>query len=319
MRRRSISAKWLQWATKWLHGGALVAICVAPACGAREAGRVSVAVDQVVAATPAVREALAQAVEAALGESAAFVGEAGLGGALHLVAWVSASDQGGRPGERAPAAVLPPGKAVPSALFLSLELEVPASLRPQFDVPTIVARTPLTSTEPTPAMLAAAATEALQTLALRLRLAQGEPEAAALLLRSEASESVLLALEWTRDHPDPQLADAVAAQVESVDPEVVRLAIEVLAEVGEARHAAVVVRRVERSPALAREGYSTLAMLGGPDAIGYLQFAAANEDERELRRQAEHALAVAVAGSRERVASRPHGVDLPRVARGHRQ
>ena len=71
--------------------------------------------------------------------------------------------------------------------------------------------------------------------------------------------------------------------------------------------------------ALAREGYATLAVLAGPDAVGFLRFAAANEDDLELQREAERALSAALAGSGERVPSRSHGVDLPRVARGHRQ
>ena len=73
------------------------------------------------------------------------------------------------------------------------------------------------------------------------------------------------------------------------------------------------------APALAREGYATLAVLAGPDAVGFLRFAAANEDDLELQREAERALSAALAGSGERVPSRSHGVDLPRVARGHRQ
>jgi len=285
------------------------------ACGVGEAGRAPVEVERVMAATPELEAWLRTAVDTAMAGSADFMAGGGIGGALRLATWVSASDQA--PGrDEAPRVA---GLVAPAALFLHVELEVPATLRKQFDVPAITARARLLDTEPTAAQLAAAAGSALEVLGLRLALARGEPEAAALLLRSEDPELVLLALEWTRDHPSSLLADAVAGQVDSDDPRVIRLALEVLAEIGEARHAPVVVRRVERSLALAREGYRTLAVLGGPDAIGFLRFAAANEDESELRGEAERALDSALAGSGERVASRPHGVDLPRVARGHRQ
>jgi len=295
-------------------GALVLAIGGLLACGVGDARRAPVEIERVMAATPALEAELRAAVAIATAGSVDFEARSGIGGALRLAAWTSASDQ--VPGRGEVPRVAGPAAAV---LFLHVELEVPATLRKQFDVPAITARVKLPDTQPSPAQLEAAAREALEMLGLRLALGRGEPEAAALLLRSEDSEVVLLALEWTRDHPSSLLADAVAGQVDSEDPRVVRLALEVLAEVGEARHASVVVRRVERWPALARDGYRTLAVLGGPDAVGFLRFAAANEDESELRREAERALDSALASSGERVASRPHGVDLPRVARGHRQ
>jgi hypothetical protein len=296
--------------------GCLAFACgsLAFACGSGDAGRAPVEIDRVTAATPELEAELREVMATALASSATFVAGGGLGGSLGMAAWISASDQ-------ALARQIPKagGVVTPAVLFLHIELEVPATLRKQFDVRAITARAALPDTEPTPEMLATAARSALEVLELRLALARGEPEAAALLLRAEDPELVLLALEWTRDHPSPLLADAVAGQVGHDDPQVVRLALEVLAEIGEARHASAVVRRVERWPALAREGYRTLAVLGGPDAIGFLRFAAANEDESELRGEAERALDAALASSGEHVASRRHGVDLPRVARGHRQ
>ena len=274
-------------------------------------GRAVVAIERVTATSPELEGLTRAAVDEAVAGSPDFVGEGGGLGALRLVGWVSASDQGGRP--------QPVDGAVPAALFLYLELEVPAALRRHFDVPAITARARLDGPVPSAAGLRSAATAALEVLALRFALARGDAEAAALLLRSEDPELVLLALEWTRDHPAPLLADAVALQVGNPNLQVVRLALEVLALIGEGRHASAVVRRVERSPALAREGYATLAVLAGPDAVGFLRFAAANEDDLELQREAERALSAALAGSGERVPSRSHGVDLPRVARGHRQ
>lgn len=281
------------------------------ACGAPGPGRAAVAIERVTATSPELEGLVRTAIGEAVAGSPDFTSGGGrLGGALRLVGWVSASDQGGRPQV---------GGAVPTALFLYVELEVPAALRRQFDVPAITARAQLDGPVPSEAGLRAAAGAALEVLALRFALAGGDAEAAALLLRSEDPELVLLALEWTRDHPNPLLADAVALQVGHADLQVVKLALEVLAQIGEGRHASAVVRRVERWPALAREGYATLAVLGGPDAVGFLRFAAANEDDLELQREAERALNAALAGTGERVPTRPHGVDLPRVARGHRQ
>lgn len=281
------------------------------ACGAPAPERAAVAIDRVTATSPELEALTRTAIGEAVAGSPAFASEGGGLGALRLVGWVSASDQGGRPQVG--------GGGVASALFLYVELEVPSALRRHFDVPAITARARLEGVVPTEAGLRAAATTALEVLALRFALAGGDAEAAASLLRSEDPELVLLALEWTRDHPNPLLADAVAVQVANPGLPVARLALEVLAQIGEGRHASAVVRRVERSSALAREGYATLAVLGGPDAVGFLRFAVANEDDLELQREAERALNVALAGTGERVATGPHGVDLPKVARGHRQ
>lgn len=302
----------LLWSPRMLRRSivALSLVAALMGCGAGDGGRMVVEVDRVDASSAELRADLQTAVSEALASSAAFTAGSGrLGGALRLGTWVSASDLGGPPR----------GGVTPSALFLHVELEVPAALRKHFDVAAITARARLPDTEPGPAALAAAARSALEVLELRLALAGGDAEAAALLLRAEDPELVLLALEWTRDHPSPLLADAVAGQVEHGDPEVVRLALAVLEGIGESRHASTVVRRIERSPALARDGYSALGVLGGPDAVGFLRFAAANEDDPELRREAERALSAALLDSGERVAARPHGVDLPKVARGHRQ
>lgn len=285
-----------------------LALCLA--CGV-ESRRTAVAIERVTATSPELEALVTTAVGEALAVSPDFAAGGGrFAAALRLVGWVSASDQGG----------LPRAEAVkPAALFLYLELEVPAALRRHFDVPAIAARARLDGLVPSAAGLRAAAAAALEVLALRFALAGGDAEAAMRLLRADDPELVLLALEWTRDHPSPLLADAVAEQVGNADLQVVRLALEVLTRVGDGRHASAVVRRVERWPALAREGYATLAVLGGPDAVGFLRFAATNEDDLELQREAERALSAALAGTGEHVAPRLHGVDLPKVARGHRQ
>jgi hypothetical protein len=300
MRLRSITRLWV------------VALGLA-GCGATDVGRAPVFVDRVVASSPGDEAVLREAVTGALGRGREFTAASGgLGGALRLGAWLSPSDQSG------PQSSMTPSELRPATLFLHIELEVPATLRSQFDVPTITAQAGLPDAAVSGPALAHAAGAALEVLELRLDLAAGKSEAAVGLLKAEDPEIRLLALEWVRDHPGVGLADAVAAQLESATPEVVVLALEVLAVVGDERHAGAVVRRVERSPGLAREGYRALAALGGPDAVGFLRFATDNEDEPGLRAEAERALATALLGPGERVAARSLGVDLPRVARGHR-
>lgn len=305
---RSIAAGW-------------IFACGLAGCGAGDGGRAPVTVERVLAGSPEREASLRAALGAALERSAEFVDASGRLGALRLAVWLSASDQDGPLHAAAVGhgALEDAASPSPSALFLHVELEVPSDLRSQFDVPAITTRMRLPDTDPAAPALASAAEAALQVLNLRLGVARGRGDAAAALLGADDPELKLLALEWIRDHPGPGLADAVAGQLEQGDPEVVALALEVLTAIGEARHAAAVVRRVERSPALAREGYRALAVLGGADAVGFLRFAAANEDEPGLRAEAERALSAALAGPGERVAARSHGVDLPRVARGHRQ
>ena len=282
-------------------------------CGATEVGRSPVHVDRVVAGSPEDEAALREAVTAALDDGRDFAAASGaLGGALRLGAWVSPSDQAG------PRVSAADPEVRPAEMYLHVELEVPARLRSQFDVATITAQAQLPGGVTSGPGLASAAQTAVGVLELRLALAAGHSEAAAALLQAEDPELRLLALEWVRDHPSGGLADAVAGQLEHESPQVVVLALEVLAEVGDERHAGAVVRRVERSPGLAREGYRALAALGGPDAVGFLRFATDNEDEPGLHGEAERALARALLGPGERVAARSHGVDLPRVARGHR-
>jgi len=282
-------------------------------CGAEDGGRAPVLIDRVLASSAEDEAALREVVSEALGRSREFAATTGgIGGALRLGAWLSPSDQAG-PLHAAALAGLPP-----TAVFLHVELEVPPRLRSQFDVPTITARAEVPMAMLSKPALASAAEMALGVLELRLALAEGQSEAAVALLQTEDPELRLLALEWVGDHPAAGLADAVARQLEHEEPQVVALALEVLAVVGEERHAGAVVRRAERSPGLAREAYRALAALGGPDAVGFLRFATDNEDEPGLRAEAERALATALLAPSERVAARPHGVDLPRVARGHR-
>ena len=282
-------------------------------CNPADSGRSPVLIDRVVASSPEDEAALREVVTDALAHSREFAATmGGIGGALRLGAWLSPSDQAG------PLHAAALGGLPPTAMYLHVELEVPARLRAQFDVATITARAEVPVAMLSRPALASAAEMALGVLELRLALAEGQSDAAAALLRTEDPELRLLALEWVRDHPGAGLADAVAGQLEHEQPQVVTLALEVLAAVGDERHAGAVVRRAERSPGLASQAYRTLAALGGPDAVGFLRFATDNEDDPGLRAEAERALATALLGPAERVAARPLGVDLPRVARGHR-
>ena len=149
MLRRPIAAIWL---SGLLAVGSL-------ACGPGDGGRTVVEIDRVDASSPALRAELQSAVGTALTDSLVFAtGPGRLGGALRLAAWVSASDLGGPP-QRGTG-------VVPSALFLHLELEVPAELRKHFDVAAITARARLAELEPGPESLMAAARSALEVLEL---------------------------------------------------------------------------------------------------------------------------------------------------------
>ncbi len=201
---------------------------------------------------------------------------------------------------------------------LALALEVPASVRDAFEVSTLRIEVPVDRAGD-PQALHAAAKHGLSVLGWRLALARGEASAAVALLRTHEPAFVLVALDWLHDFPHPELADEVAAQLSHPDIEVVRTALEVLAVLGGPAQAAAVVRRVEIFDDVVREGYETLAVLGGPDALGFLRFAAANEDDPELQQAAARALEAALLPAQEGNAGRRSGVDLPKLARGHRR
>lgn len=203
-----------------------------------------------------------------------------------------------------------------------IEVEVPPELKPAFVVPVIgaVATAGVGPERPQPAALVEAAHAAVRGLEAQCRLARGDLEALSQLLASGEPDQVMVALRFIRDREAHELADRVVPLLEHRDPRVGRTALEVLGAVGGQEHAAAIVRRVHMlDPRATREAYRALAELGGPDAVGFLRFAADNEDDPELRVEAERALSSALSGRTRPAAASPRGVDLPKLARGHRQ
>jgi hypothetical protein len=203
-----------------------------------------------------------------------------------------------------------------------VEVEVPPDLVHAFVVPVIgaVATAGVGPQRPEPEAIASAASEAVRGLEAQCRLARGDLQALSQLLGSGEPEQVLVALRFIRDRETREHADRVVPLLEHRDPRVGRTALEVLGAVGGQEHAAAIVRRVHMlDPRATREAYRALAQLGGPDAVGFLRFAADNEDDAELRAEAERALSSALSGRPRTAEAGPRGVDLPKIARGHRQ
>ena len=115
------------------------------------------------------------------------------------------------------------------------------------------------------------------------------------LLASDDPELVILTLEWMRDHGQSgqarDAADHVADLIDHPDEDVGLLAIERSGGSADLEHVAVVLERIQlsNSPQVSR-AYEAIAQLGGPEAEGFLQFAARNEDEPDRRAVAERAL-----------------------------
>lgn len=164
-----------------------------------------------------------------------------------------------------------------------------------------------------------AAERAFIVLDTRFALAEADPEAVRRLLQAEDPELVILALEWIRENAPRDFAAEVVPLLGHGDERVAALAIECLGYSGDPGYAAVIIRNAQpmrRGPM--REVYRSLARLRGADALGFLRFAAANEDENSLREEAERALRLALTGI---VADPTPGLQpaKQRLARGHRQ
>lgn len=157
-----------------------------------------------------------------------------------------------------------------------------------------------------------AAERAVAVLDAKVLLAR-TPRAAASLLRDIDPEIVLIALDWVRDQRDRGATDAVAALLHHRDSRVALLAIEVLGDVGGADEARTLIASARLSD---RDHtgrlYEALAALGGPEAEGFLAFAARNEDDPALARLAERAL-----GQARRSAPRTEPT-ANAIPRGHR-
>jgi hypothetical protein len=132
-------------------------------------------------------------------------------------------------------------------------------------------------------------------LQARTDLARGTEGTVARLLDTGDPDRVILALEWILRHPEHAQARAASSQVagllEHPDDRIALLAIDCIGEVGGPEHVAALLARIPvADTAQVNRAYDALARLGGPEAEGFLKFAARNEDEPVRRAAAERAL-----------------------------
>lgn len=155
---------------------------------------------------------------------------------------------------------------------------------------------------------------AVAVLDAKVLLVRGDSATLQRLLAHPDAELVLLTLDWVHAHHMREHGDAVAALVDHTDDRVALRAIECLGVIGTEKHARVLVAH-PRLADRAHTGrlYEALARLGGPDAAGFLEFAARNEDDPVMADLARNALArMQEAEESERAA------EGKRLARGHR-
>ncbi|MFO7567137.1 MAG: HEAT repeat domain-containing protein [Enhygromyxa sp.] len=183
-------------------------------------------------------------------------------------------------------------------LLVRLNVEAPAQLAEQLgsaglDVTVLLER------EAGEADLAAdlqLATDRLATiLQARTDLALGTPGTVDRLLRSSDVELLLHALQWIRDRGElPEAAaaaDRVAELINHDDEDVGLLALETIGRIGGPQHVSAVLERIRlTNNTQVQRAYDAIAELGGPEAEGFLEFAARNEDEPTRRAAAERAL-----------------------------
>ncbi|WP_181198286.1 HEAT repeat domain-containing protein [Enhygromyxa salina] len=132
-------------------------------------------------------------------------------------------------------------------------------------------------------------------LQARTDLARAQDGAIERLLASEDPELIILTLEWVRDHESHDQALAVADRVVDLikheDERVGLLAIETIGQIGGPEHVSTLLDRIHLADThQVNRAYDALARLGGPEALGFLRFAARNEDEPGRRAAAERAL-----------------------------
>jgi len=156
---------------------------------------------------------------------------------------------------------------------------------------------------------------AVAVLDAHITLARGGAEHRAVLLADPDEEIVLLGLDWVEAHRARELADAVAALADHPSERVALRAVECIGVVGGPEHARILVRRPRVGDAAhANRLYETLANLGGDHAIGFLEFAARNEEDPDLAKLAQRALARIRAAPLQGGDTR----DAEAAARGHR-
>lgn len=136
-----------------------------------------------------------------------------------------------------------------------------------------------------------AITRGVSVMDAKLQLLQGAEAEAHKLLDASDPEIVVLALEQVGRQRWRALADDVAGLLAHDDERVVAAAVECLGVVGGPQHTAALLRHVRLADTdQARRLYETLALLGGDEALGFLEFAARNEDDPAMADVAAHAL-----------------------------
>ncbi len=138
-----------------------------------------------------------------------------------------------------------------------------------------------------------AAERAAAVLDAKVELAR-TPQSAAEYLRDPDAEIALVALDWVETQRDLGAAPVVAGMLHHPDDRVMLRAVEVLGQIGAAAEVPALIAAARLNDR-AHTGrlYEALAVLGGPDAEGFLSFAARNEDDPALAQLAERALDVA--------------------------
>lgn len=157
-----------------------------------------------------------------------------------------------------------------------------------------------------------AAERAAAVLDAKVQLAR-TPRVAPDYLRDPDAEIALVALDWVEAQRDHDAAPVVLEMLRHPDDRVLLRAVEVLGQVGTSREVPGLIAAARLNDR-AHTGrlYEALATLGGPDAEGFLAFAARNEDDPALAQLAERALDLAQSSA----SSAP--VPGVSVFRGHR-
>ena len=207
-------------------------------------------------------------------------------------------------------------------VYLQAQIEVPADLRSSIGGlihATVILEREVGGQASLDDDVVAAAGRAFAVLDTRLALARGDQGVVRELLGDDDPELVLLALEWIREHTPAAFAGDLVASLEHQDDRVSALAVECLGYTGDRSLVGPILRNARPMSRLQiREVYRALARLRGADALGYLRFAAANEDDSLLQEEAERSLRLALTGipaGSSITTSDPAG----RLARGHRQ
>ncbi|GEM_PF-2318285 len=189
---------------------------------------------------------------------------------------------------------LPPGEAhEPARLLVYLRVDTPPDLEravgaDAFDATVLVTREDEKSLAQD---LEHAVKRAAAVLEARVDLVKGEIGQVNELLRSRDPEIVSLVLEWLRLHPSDLYIHEVEQLLVSEHSMVALGAIETIAIVGGPAQVPALLRNLHLGDGgQVHRTYDALGMLGGPDAVAFLEFAVRNEDEPERQSAARQAL-----------------------------